>query len=264
MAAGTAGRACSRASSGRWSEAIRASGLRWLDTEASTERGTAPQPIERQHRHPRREGGHVRRPVEVRMQPAQRPAPQEPFVDVAQQHGGHAGLFGQRRQQPAHLHAALARPQPQMGGDHPQRGRHARHRDSSASRRSRRAVRGGPRSGRSGGPGSAESASAARCHIRRHAGSASARESRDSRSRRADRPACRSRCCAIRLPAARRCPPAVPTARRRSASAGSARPRRYRRGCCSWPPGTAPAPRRRRLPLGVRGTGSARSPARNG
>jgi len=72
-----------------------------------------PDAIQRQERISRRKCRRRWRPAEVSPQPAQRPSPKEPFVEIAHEHDGQwrAGELGEKA---LHLRPALTRAQPEM------------------------------------------------------------------------------------------------------------------------------------------------------
>ena len=79
-----------------------------------------PYPVEREQRPPRRKGRKRVRLLEVRLEPAQGLTPDEPFIDIAEQHYRHF-LGIEYLQQTPDLHPSFGGPQPEVRGHHPQR-----------------------------------------------------------------------------------------------------------------------------------------------
>jgi hypothetical protein len=79
-----------------------------------------PDPVECKERTPRGEGRRRGRALEARVQPAQRPTPKVPFVQVTHQDRGKRGLLVQMVQQFPHLAASFVGPQSQVRRHDPQ------------------------------------------------------------------------------------------------------------------------------------------------
>jgi hypothetical protein len=73
-----------------------------------------PYPVQREQRKPGRVGARLRSGCEVPAQPAQRPPPEQPFIEVAEQHGKHRWCGFIQGKQAAHLQSSLAGAQAKM------------------------------------------------------------------------------------------------------------------------------------------------------